>query len=350
MAAAGHDVTLITGGHPDVWVRRGVRVITLPVFRPVRFRTVLSPVRSLLGWDDIKKMGIAADADIIHAVDMDSICLLAWWRHFSASSVVTIQDYGLIDPANLDELRWTDEVPGIHPVTKTIRRTMYNAVLKRIRYAVCVSDYVKRQLSRSAPWVRSVTIGNCVPDDWFIPKPKKSPSIDVLYVGRLERYKGFHHFVAAVRQLNELYPLLRVAVVGDGSLRHLVHGMIHTPDAPFEHMLGYYRQAKIVVVPSVWPEPCGRTIIEAMAAGIPVVATRVGGTPESMRHNVHGLLVAPGNRQKLVYSCRRLLDSRVLRERMGNDALHHASRKFSVRRITSGYESFYRLIKTDPQL
>lgn len=78
-----------------------------------------------------------------------------------------------------------------------------------------------------------------------------------------------------------------------------------------------YHQADIVVVPSVWDEPYGLVAVEAMAAALPVVASRAGGLPMNVRDGETGLLFAPGDSAELALRLASLLDDPALRARMG---------------------------------
>jgi glycosyltransferase involved in cell wall biosynthesis len=91
--------------------------------------------------------------------------------------------------------------------------------------------------------------------------------------------------------------------------------------------------ATVAVVPSLWAEAFGLTVVEAMAAGVPVVASSVGGIPELINQRVTGLLVPPGDASALAAALRELLDDSVLRARMGPKARETAWARFSHTRV-----------------
>ena len=76
-----------------------------------------------------------------------------------------------------------------------------------------------------------------------------------------------------------------------------------------------------LVVPSAWEEPLGLVALEAMACGVPVVATAVGGIPEVVEHGRNGLLVAPEDPDALAGAIRRVLDDDALRGRLRRHCL-----------------------------
>jgi glycosyltransferase involved in cell wall biosynthesis len=81
-----------------------------------------------------------------------------------------------------------------------------------------------------------------------------------------------------------------------------------------------YRQAAIAVVPSVWPEPCPTVVLEAMAYGVPVIGSRVGGIPDLIEDGTSGFLVPPSDATSLEKSMHIVLSDRELRDKLGAGA------------------------------
>jgi glycosyltransferase involved in cell wall biosynthesis len=105
---------------------------------------------------------------------------------------------------------------------------------------------------------------------------------------------------------------LEAAVAASGLARHVTfHDAV-----PYEEVSHFYRQAAVVVNPSL-SESFGRSLIEAMAYAVPVVATRVGGMPEIIEHGREGLLVAPEDAAGLADAIIRVLSSPVAATEMG---------------------------------
>ena len=94
-----------------------------------------------------------------------------------------------------------------------------------------------------------------------------------------------------------------------------------------------YRTADVFVFPSIWDEPSGNPPIEAMAAGVPVVSTRTGGTPEYVVDGTTGLLVDPGDSGQLAAAIVRLLENDDLRRDMSAAARKHAANFFAYERF-----------------
>jgi glycosyltransferase involved in cell wall biosynthesis len=99
-------------------------------------------------------------------------------------------------------------------------------------------------------------------------------------------------------------------------------------------------RAGLFVLPSR-TEGVSLTLLEAMASGLAVVATRVGGTPEVVAHGETGLLVPPGDPAALAAAVLRLRRDAFERERMGRAGRLRVERRFDVRRMTAAYERLY---------
>jgi glycosyltransferase involved in cell wall biosynthesis len=98
--------------------------------------------------------------------------------------------------------------------------------------------------------------------------------------------------------------------------------------------------AHIAVHPSR-SEGLSNTILEAMAEGLPVVATNVGGTPEIINDNRSGLLVPPNDAHSLAAKVRLLLDRPDLRAQLGSAGLEVVRQRFNVERVATQYEHIY---------
>jgi glycosyltransferase involved in cell wall biosynthesis len=129
--------------------------------------------------------------------------------------------------------------------------------------------------------------------------PGKGEGGYALFVGRLSPEKGIASLLDAWSELRENIPL---RIIGDGPCRELVEQAAANDSRimllghlPLEQVYQALRDATCLVMPSIWYETFGRTIIEAYAAGTPVVASRMGAMEELVSHNETGLLFAPGS-------------------------------------------------------
>ncbi len=156
----------------------------------------------------------------------------------------------------------------------------------------------------------------------------------LLFVGMLERSKGVTALADAWPQVAERVPDARLVLVGRGALRDVVDGLRDNYPGRVEHVeqippLAVAERmdaATCLVVPSR-SEGLGRVILEAFARGRAVVATRVGGIPDLVEHDLNGLLVEPGNVTALVDALTQILTEDGLAARLGA-AAHEASQSF----------------------
>ena len=105
-----------------------------------------------------------------------------------------------------------------------------------------------------------------------------------------------------------------------------------------------YSAADVVVLPSTVEEAFGLVILEAFAAGRPVVASRAGGIPELVKHQENGLLVGPGSDQELYQAMREMLLDRDLRLRLGLEAKRTALKfpwESTVQRMDAVYMDLF---------
>jgi glycosyltransferase involved in cell wall biosynthesis len=118
-------------------------------------------------------------------------------------------------------------------------------------------------------------------------------------------------------------------MLGDQSIGRHVELLGHVA---WQQLGELYRRASIFIMPSYY-ETFGISIVEAMAFGLPVVATNVGGIPEVIEDGVTGLLVPPGDSQALAETTLRLLRDPGLRECMGRAGRERVMAEFTVERV-----------------
>ncbi len=173
------------------------------------------------------------------------------------------------------------------------------------------------------------------------------------FVGRLCPTKGVDTLVRAAGIMKDRWPQLKMILVGDeapgSNYRSDLERLIKQLDledvisfSGYVHGAGQISQAfDIQVVPSV-AEPFGLVTLEAMAAGVPVVVSNSGGSPEIVRDGVEGFLFAPGDEKNLARKLDCLLDSAGLRQEMGQRGAQRAAESFSLAKMLDRTEEVYR--------
>ena len=167
----------------------------------------------------------------------------------------------------------------------------------------------------------------------------------ILYVGKFSPGKGTQDLAAAAQILQPDWPSAQFVFVG-GTATELgrtgknirVLGRLPNGD-----VLQLQAAATLVVVPSVWPEPLSRVLLEAMAMGRAVVGTRVGGTPEIIDDGQNGLLVPRSSPEALAQAIRELLDNptrRIQMEAAGQAVVHSRfNRDASIANLLGLYQA-----------
>jgi glycosyltransferase involved in cell wall biosynthesis len=165
------------------------------------------------------------------------------------------------------------------------------------------------------------------------------PSGFILFVGDFTADKGVGVLLDAYAQLADAPPLV---LIGRDLREAEVHrNGVHTFGPwPHELVLAAWRRASVGVVPSRWAEPFGIVAIEAMSAGVPVVASRVGGLPDIVRHGETGLLIEPGDRRMLADALGTLIADAALRARMGEAGRREALR-YTATAVVPRFERVY---------
>jgi colanic acid/amylovoran biosynthesis glycosyltransferase len=173
-------------------------------------------------------------------------------------------------------------------------------------------------------------------------------SVLVLFVGRLIPDKDVATLIRAVKRLADDGVAVRLAVVGDGPHRAELEQLIASNDLRGQVTLLGERTdspeliaaADLVVLPSL-REGLSNVILEAMMAGKPVIASRVGGNPELVMHERTGLLFKVGDDADLATALRRLAQDEGLRHQLGAAAQERAQRDFSMTALAGAYGRLY---------
>jgi glycosyltransferase involved in cell wall biosynthesis len=225
-----------------------------------------------------------------------------------------------------------------------------------INRMVCVShDSERLSAEEGIATRRLTTIWNGVDVSRFAYEGPQA-SGPVVMVGRLSPEKDVNTLVEAAALAVRQYPAFRLEIAGDGpclvdlkrratelSLDEHVQFLGEVRDIP--RSLG---RAGLFVLSSL-TEGISLTLLEAMARGLPVVATRVGGNPEVVVEGETGLLVPPRAPAELAAAMVHLLRSPDTRRRMGQAGRCRVEQHFDVRRMVAEYEAHYRAGDARPQ-
>jgi len=235
-------------------------------------------------------------------------------------------DAPLVVTAHGQDVRNVGALPGVRAATRF--------VVRRARAVVAVSDYLRRELEAKVPEARGKTeVVDCGVDlERFRPRPAPDGPISYLCLGRLTERKNVVRLARAFGSLDDGSTL---TFVGDGPLRSQLEGRtgVHLAGAvPHDEIPERIAATHVVCQPSL-VEPFGQAILEAMACGRSVVATRVGGPPEIVPPEA-GVLVDPTDEDDLA---RALVQAAALPR--PNDAAVAAAAEHDVRRQAARIEA-----------
>ena len=183
---------------------------------------------------------------------------------------------------------------------------------------------------------------------------KRKTVPQIIFTGRLVPYKGVHVLLAAMEILQSRGIKAKCTIVGGSAFggsrpTRYVHKLRRTTPSNTE-LIGYragveladlLRNADIFCCPSIWNDPFPMAVLEAMASGLPVVASDAGGIPEQLAHG-GGVTVAPNDEEALATELQRLLDDESYRHRLGGEALTASRDHFLWDSIQRQYRSFVR--------
>lgn len=166
----------------------------------------------------------------------------------------------------------------------------------------------------------------------------------VLCVANMHSYKGHGHLLEALTLLRKRGVKCRTVLIGDGQERAELERQAAGLDVAFEgqrkDVPAFLAQTDVFVLPSL-EEGLSNAVMEAMAAGKPIVATAVGGTPELLGGD-RGLLVPPADPLALAAAIERLLTDRVEAERLGAAARAWSEVHLSVDAMVDAHVRLYR--------
>ncbi len=331
----GHDVLVLAPGDQPGF-REDARIVGRPYAVSVNgsvARLCFSPRSSQV----VAKALETFVPDVIHVHDpLTPSTSMLGVLHKTAPVVATFHSYFARD--HMEGRVYTALAPLLRPVWRRVDRRL--AVSAAARDSVCAR--------MGAAAVEIVPNGADV--DVFAGAAPMAlpPGRKLLFVGRLEPRKGFPVAVRAFARLAPDFPDLRLVVVGDGEQRNAIDELPPALRArvdmlgkvTYEALPTCHQAADIFISPATGSESFGIVLVEAMAAGLPLVASDIVGYREVARHEREGLLVAPSDPEALAAGVRRLLERPALAKSLGEAGAHRA-RSFRWDRIVDRLDRIY---------
>jgi glycosyltransferase involved in cell wall biosynthesis len=305
LARAGHTVLALTdAGHardtedPDLAMPAGVTVVELPVPSVSGLRRVSREMG--FAWASARYLEKRLDLSRVELL-FTQISTSAWFtapllkrRGIPCAYIIQGLAWDIAaQPAGLRHLpaRWMYLLSDARAVTT-------------MPFCIAITDHTKNMaVARGAKPENVFVLYNPVDLSRFYPRPVPENDVDVLYAGRFSPEKGVEVLLDALALLPGR---LTVFLVGEGASRSALEEKARTSRHAIR-FTGWIEnrllpetlcRAKLQIIPSL-AEPQGRVVLDAMACGVPVIASRVGGIPEMAQDGVNGWLFPPGDAKAL---------------------------------------------------
>jgi len=383
LVALGHEVDVVTEAHDTivddtqeidgVHVRRVAAPLTAkPLFERRHSRSLAKRLA--------REVQNLADYDVVHAHDFRSTLVvyeLLQQGVLAAEHVfVTARDYAQIcgSPNNLS----ADDTPcedcaRLRCIVKNravieaplwrrpfrIWQYWYNIGYRRRAFAAMprqvfishAQQSVVEAIQRAGSQQRQV-IYNPTDPAYLSARPQASRGSLILFIGRVQHYKGVELLLQAFREVVQRHPDAELRIIGDGPDRDRYESLVagwglqykvsFSTHVAHHRLQSVYDEARVVVAPHIWDEPFGRVVIEAMTRARVIVAAVAGGPGELIEDGVTGLLFARGDVDDLV----RQLSSAITmsdgsRQRIEKNARIWVQENIEPRLVAKQYERLY---------
>ena len=227
-------------------------------------------------------------------------------------------------------------------------RPILKGYLKHLDATIAVSEPARDFVRHYFPQVDPTVVPNGVDTERFRPgltpiHHLRDDCVNILFVGRLEKRKGLRDLLQGYRYLHERVPRTRLIIAGDGPMRGMVESFVSSHRLDHVVLAGYvpeqvlprfHASADIFCAPATGRESFGIVLLEAMSAGLPVVATEIPGYLSVVEAGVDSLTVRPKQPVELGAALTVLARDELLRRRLGQAAQAKAQR-FAWRMVTA---------------
>jgi glycosyltransferase involved in cell wall biosynthesis len=380
LVSQGHEVTLITHDQDPV-ACAGVRVLAVPL--PDSRRTIASRLRRNIrrvfwgirhpwSWEAYQVFQETFEREPVDIVETAEFG--AWGWHFLGEARVPI----VVRCHNPAHIVWSvNQLPSRSWAMPAVLRKQDRLEREQAYGAqgIASPSYVLANhlsLSWAIPLNRFTVIPNPIDAELFCPDGAGTEKREILYVGRFEYNKGVYDLAQAVVPVLAAHRDICVRFVGmdrpapapfscgsgtaSDAIRRLVPKEFHdrllfTCPVPVSEIADLQRKALLAVMPTRGFESFAYTVLEPMACGTAVIATRCGGPSEIVTHGVDGWLIPPGRPAALTEAMQYLLSNSAIRRSLGTHGRQTVERRFSTSvilpRITDWYSEMIRQFHED---
>lgn len=279
--------------------------------------------------------------------------------------VQTIHDYGLICPSswavtkpNLDICGCVEGIDSkclqcINPphfaVSYFRNKSRIKLTKSNVSFLIAPSKKLKSYLDSFG--FNTVYLPHFIDLDFWKTLNRKRESGLILYVGALTPNKGIDYLVNAMPEIKKSIPYARLRIIGGGPdkakleslCKSLNVGVEFSGKLSHDQILEEYNKAEVLVMPSVWMEQFGMVGIEAMASGLPVVGSCIGGIPDWLVDSETGFLVRPKDSKDIAKKVINVLNDKDLWEEFSANSIKR-SKLYNKHDFKLGLEAIYRKV------
>lgn len=337
----GHEVLVLAPGERPPR-EPGVELVGRPM--RVRYAGTVAPLCfSASSWRRVRELLRVFEPDVVHAHEpLTPSTSMQAVLNSRAPVVATFH-------AHLDRSRLME-----------LTAPLLRMVWRRIDAAIAVSEAAAGFLARAIAGEVEIVPNGVEVERFADPGPAAvglPPGRRILWVNRLDPQKGFPVMIRAFDRLAGRLGDVVLVVAGDGRDRSAADGLAKTVrrrlvmlgPVPHEDLPAYHAGADVFVSPALGQESFGIVLVEAMAAGVPVVATDIPGYREVIRPDTNGLLVPPGDWEALADALERLLGDEELAARLSDAGRERAS-AYSWEAVLPKIEAIYRRVAAGGEL
>ncbi|MCB0208632.1 MAG: glycosyltransferase family 4 protein [Anaerolineae bacterium] len=350
LIAAGVDVKVVTGW----WFRDTPRQETIDTIPVLRNFTCWG----LFGIKGLRKFGgyiyilslfwqlwrqrRQYDIIHIHLLSYPAFPAVLMGKLLGKKSLIKIANSG--HDSDIRRMQENDMIPG--------QKQMLPTTLKADKMVAVNKQIISELQAVGIPLKRITYIPNGVETDQVtvVNDYKVDDVATLLFVGRLHPQKGVDTLLKALARVRQQHPATKwqLWLLGDGALRAELEALTAQLDiascvqfwGKVPDVAHYLGQADLFVLPSR-AEGMSNALLEAMAHGLPCIATDIDGNVDVVQHNHNGLLVPPSDEEALAEQIIRLLNNQPLREKLGRAARSTIEAEFSIDAITQKYIDLY---------
>lgn len=329
LARSGHDVQVLTSrfkGLPAEEQKDGFTIIRIPVLRKkldacTIFEMLTFLFSALIQTHSIQKDFLPDMTLAFFTIPCAPVAYYMKWRW-------AVPYCTLLRGGDVPGFRGIGRAAAIvHTLIKPLTRFLW----KHSR-AVIANSHGLAELARKSWNGKVAVIPNGVDTDFFKPADvkKNRDYVRLLFAGRLSEQKGLRPFLTTLKDLHTKHEW-RLTIIGDGPLRDELQKLVNgsetlAPRIEFkgwlnkEKLLLEYQQSDIFVLPSL-DEGMPNVILEAMACGLPIIATRIAGNEELVKHGENGFLYAIKDTATLSYDLLQLIENREITKQFGTKSV-----------------------------